>query len=105
MERSELWENIGPTKDEEVLKGMRQRRALGRTRNGPNADPGGAPASSAPLLELDSEPKAMSLAEIDQTEVLWRIKRSMEFGMVRNGELAKFSPAKRGGAWGRKKWV
>ena len=51
---------------------MRQWWALGRTKDGLKADPGGAPASSAPFSELASEPVAMSWAEIDPTEVLGR---------------------------------
>ena len=36
--------------------------ALGRTKDGLKADPGGAPASSAPFSELASKPEAMSWA-------------------------------------------
>ena len=53
---------------------MHQWWALGRTKDGLEADPGGAPASSAPFSELASEPEAMSWAEIDPTEVLERRK-------------------------------
>ena len=49
---------------------MRQWWALGRTKEGQKADPGGAPASAAPFSELTSEPEAMSWAEIAPTEVL-----------------------------------
>ena len=51
---------------------MRQWWALGRTKDGLKADPGGAPESAAPFSELASEPEAMSWAEIDPTEVLGR---------------------------------
>ena len=84
---------------------MRQWWALGRTKDGLKADPGGAPASSAPFSELASELEAMSWAEIDPTEVLGRRRGRRNFGMVRNGELLKVSPAKRGGAWGRREGV
>ena len=83
---------------------MRQWWALGRTKDGLKADPGGAPASSARFSELASEPEAKSWAEIDPTEVLGR-RRGRRFGMVRNGELPKVFPAKRGGAWGRREGV
>ena len=49
---------------------MRQRRALGGTRDGLSADPGGAPVSAAPFSELQSKLEAMSWAEIDPTKVL-----------------------------------
>ena len=84
---------------------MRQWWALGRTKDGLKADPGGAPASAAPFLELASEPKAMLWAEIDPTEVLGRRRGRWCFGMVRNCELRKVSSAKRGGARGRREGV
>ena len=77
---------------------MRRWWALGRTKDGLKADPGGAPASSAPSSELASEPEAMSWAEIDPTEVLGRRRGRRIFVMVRNGESPKVFPAKRGGA-------
>ena len=46
--------------------------ALGKTKDGLKADPGGAPASLAPFSELVSEPEAMSWAEIDPTKVFAR---------------------------------
>ena len=70
------------------------------------ADPGEAPASSAPFSELAREPEVMSWAEIDPTEVLGRRRgRHICFGMVRNGELPKVFLAKSGGAWGRREGV
>ena len=85
---------------------MRQWWALGKTEGGLKADPGGAPASSAPFSELASEPEAISWAEIDPTEVLARRRgRRIIFGLVRNGELPKVFPAKRGSAWGRREGV
>ena len=85
---------------------MRQWWALVRTKDGLKADPGGAPASSASFLELASEPEAMSWAEIDPTEVFGAEKGSTDFsGKVRNCELQKVFPAKRGGAWGKKEGV
>ena len=84
---------------------MRQWWALGRTKDGLKADPGAAPASSAPFPELAREPEAMSWAKIDLTEVLGAEKGSTDcFGMVRNGELPKAFPMKRG-AWGRREGV
>ena len=62
---------------------MRQWWALGRTRDGLRADPGGAPASSAPFSELASEPQAMSWAEIDPTEVSGRRRGRWCLGMIR----------------------
>ena len=84
---------------------MRQWWALGRTKDGLKADPGAAPASSAPFSELASEPEAMSWAEIDPTEVLGRRRGRRIFGMVRNGELPEVFPARRGGAWVRSEGV
>ena len=78
--------------------------ALGRTKDGLKADPGGAPASSAAFSELASEPEA-SCAEIDPTKVLGRRRGRRTFGMVRTGELPKVFPTKCGGAWGRRKGV
>ena len=78
---------------------MRQWWALGRTKDGLKADPGGAPASSAPFSELASEPEAMLWAEIDPTEFLGRRGgRRIDFGMVRNGGLPNVFPAKHSGA-------
>ena len=84
---------------------MRQWWALGRSKNGLKADTGRAPASSSPFPELASEPETMSWAEIDPTEVLGRRRGRRNFGMVRNGELPKVFPAKRGGTWGRREGV
>ena len=84
---------------------MRQWWALGRTKGGLKSDLGGAPASSAPFSELASESEVMSWAEIDTTEVLGRRRIRRISGMVRNGELLKVFPAKRGGEWGRKEGV
>ena len=68
---------------------MRQWWALGRTKDGLKADPGGSPASAATFSELASEPEAMSWAEIDPTKGMgWRRGRWC-LGMVRNGELRK----------------
>ena len=84
---------------------MRQWWTLGRTTDGLKADPGGAPACSAPFSELASKPEAMSWAEIDPTGVFGRRRGRWFLGMVRNGELPKVFPAKRGGAWGRREEV
>ena len=81
---------------------MRQWWALGTTKNGLKADPGGAPASSAPSSELAREPEVMSWAEIGPTDVLGRRRGRRSFGMARNGESPKVFPGKRGGAWGRR---
>ena len=84
---------------------MRQWWTLERTKDGLKADPGGAPASSAPFSELASEPEAMSWAEIDPTEVLGRRTGRRVFGMVRNGTLPKVFSSKRDGGWGRREGV
>ena len=76
--------------------------STGENEGGLKTDPGGTPASSAPFSELESEPEAMSWAEIDPTEVLGRRRGRWVFGMVRNGELPKVFLAKPGGAWGRR---
>ena len=52
-----------------------------------------------------SELETMSWAEIDPTKALARRKGRRIFGMVRNGELPKVFPAKRGGAWGKRERV
>ena len=91
--------------DEEGLKVMRRWWMLRRTKNGLKADPGGAPASARPFLELASEPQAMSPAEIDLTGVLGRRRGRRVVGMVCNGELRKVFLAKRAGGWVRRKGV
>ena len=87
VERWRLWENNGPTKDEEGQKEMRQWWALGRTKDGLKVDPGGAPASSAPFSELAGEPEARSWAEIDPTEVLAR-RRGRRIFLVRSATVS-----------------
>ena len=84
---------------------MRQWWAPVRTKDDLKADPGEAPVSTAPFSELASVPGAMSSAEIDPTKVSGRIRGRWMIGMVRNGELPKVFPAKRGGAWGRRDGV
>ena len=83
---------------------MRRWWALGRTKGGLKANPGGAPVSAASFSELAGEPESIPWAEIDPTKVLGRRSRWC-FGMVRNDDLPKVSSAKGGGAWGKREGV
>ena len=69
---------------------MRQWCALGRTNDGLKAEPGGAPASSAPFSELARELEAMSWAEIDPTEVLGRGRGRRNFGLSATVSCRKY---------------
>jgi len=61
--------NEGPTKDEKGLKTEAPMVDGGETMGGLKAKPGGAPVSTAPFPEMESNPAVVSWVEIGPTKV------------------------------------